>query len=246
LADYVLLNDIDLGSSAVRSQRLFGNVEQDLKLMRAVDRSDRAAGFIRAPLAEEVNMAVAYAQSHMSQCLKRHVGAVIVGVNGLPLSLGYNENPERMKPCKYEYTYCFKDEDMHKKLEKLSDLHCPKCGNSVGSVSKPWRCPSCDENLKVRLFPSRNMELCTAIHAEERAIRSLHGRSAKDGTLYTTTFPCFQCSRYIVDAGIKRVVYVEAYPVKEAVEFLQRNDVTVEPFHGFKARAFNLIFKQVD
>ena len=89
------------------------------------------------------------------------------------------------------------------------------------------------------------MELCTAIHAEERAIRSLHGRSADLGMLFTTTFPCFQCARYIVDAGIKRVIYVEAYPVQEAKDFLIKNGVKVDPFEGFMARAFNLIFRQV-
>ena len=87
--------------------------------------------------------------------------------------------------------------------------------------------------------------MCTAIHAEERAILSLGGRSAKDGTIYATTFPCFQCARYIVDAGIKRVVYVEAYPVAESERLLVRNDVIVDPFSGFKAIAFNRIFKQM-
>jgi deoxycytidylate deaminase len=246
LADYVLLNDEDLGSSTVRVQRLYEKLEQEVRLMRAVDQSARESEFIRPPDPDEVNMAVAYAQSHMSQCLKRHVGAVIVGPNGLPLSLGYNENPEGMKPCRSEYTFCFKDEDMHKKLEAMNPVHCPSCGEPTGALKQPWKCPKCGENLKLKLFPSRNMELCTAIHAEERAIRSLHGRSAASGTLYTTTFPCFQCARYIVDAGIKRVVYVEAYPVKESADFLERNGVSVEPFRGFKARAFNLIFKQAD
>jgi hypothetical protein len=50
----------------------------------------------------------------------------------------------------------------------------------------------------------------------------------------------------IVDAGITQVVYVEAYPVKESLRFLQGNNVTVTPFEGFKARAFNRIFRQRD
>jgi deoxycytidylate deaminase len=246
LADYVLINETDLGSSSVRVQRLYEKLEKELKLMRRVNKSARGLEFIRPPDTDEVNMAVAYAQSHMSQCLKRHVGAVIVGSNGLPMSLGYNENPEGMQPCRVAYTFCFKDEDMHTKLEEMKGVHCPSCGYKIDAMQKSWKCPKCSENLKLKFFPSRNMELCTAIHAEERAIRSLHGRSAEGGTLYTTTYPCFQCARYIVDAGLKRVVYVEAYPVKESAEYLKQNDVTVEPFRGFKARAFNLIFKQVE
>jgi deoxycytidylate deaminase len=46
-----------------------------------------------------------------------------------------------------------------------------------------------------------------------------------------------------VDAGIKEVVYVEAYPIKEAAAFLALNKVDVRPFSGFKARAFNRVFK---
>lgn len=90
------------------------------------------------------------------------------------------------------------------------------------------------------------MERCTAIHAEERAIRSLHGRTAEGATLYSTTFPCFQCARYIVDAGICRIVYVEAYPMIEAHDFLRRNGVQIDAFEGFKARAFNQVFRQVE
>jgi deoxycytidylate deaminase len=90
------------------------------------------------------------------------------------------------------------------------------------------------------------MQLCTAIHAEERAILSLNGRDARGGTLYTTTFPCFQCARKVIDHGIKTVVYVEAYPIKAAYELLIDNDVQVVPFQGFKARAFNLVYRQVD
>lgn len=64
--------------------------------------------------------------------------------------------------------------------------------------------------------------------------------------MYVTTFPCFQCSRYIIDAKIARVVYVEPYPVLESARFLGMNNVGSVPFEGFKARAFNLIFKQVE
>jgi hypothetical protein len=31
-------------------------------------------------------------------------------------------------------------------------------------------------------------------------------------TLFTTTFPCHNCAKHIVSAGITRVVYIEPYP----------------------------------
>ena len=44
------------------------------------------------------------------------------------------------------------------------------------------------------------------------------GISPRGGTLYTTTFPCHNCTKHIVASGIKRVVYVEPYPKSLAGE----------------------------
>ena len=89
------------------------------------------------------------------------------------------------------------------------------------------------------------MTLCTAIHAEERAILSLGDRPARGGTLYVTTFPCFQCARLVLDAAISKIVYVEAYPIQETKEFL-KGKVDIVPFSGFTARAFFKVFPKVE
>jgi deoxycytidylate deaminase len=202
-------------------------------------------------------MATAVSQSHASRCLKRKVGALIVDENNIPLSVGYNDNPVRMESCLTLYNgQCYKDMVMESKLEKMGPLYCPKCAKKHESLTKPWICDGtikteetkkpCRYNFKSNFFPSRNMELCTAIHAEERTIRSLGGRSAEGCTLYVNTFPCFQCSRYIKDADIKKVVYVEAYPIREAVDFLKKNGIIIEAFEGFKPRVFNQVFKQIE
>lgn len=237
-ADYVFLNEKELGSSDRRIAEFTSVLYKDIEIMQG-----KPGG--RSPFPVEVYMAQAYALSFRSKCLKRYVGAVIVGRNGLPVSSGFNENPLRMRPCVEEFGYCFKDDIMHKELEELPHVFCPNCGQKNSELKKPWRCskPSCGENLKIRLYPSRNMEKCTALHAEDRAIRGLPGGKAIGATMYQTTFPCLQCARYIVDAGIKNVVFVEAYPVKESAYYLKINNVAVYPFNGFKARAFNLIFK---
>ncbi len=135
---------------------------------------------------------------------------------------------------------------MEQKLLAMTDVHCIFCGHKNERLDRTGKCSGCGGSLKAELFRSRNMELCTAIHAEERSIRGLQGRSAEGATMYVTTFPCFQCARYIVDAKIARVVYVEPYPVLESARFLEMNNVGFVPFEGFKARAFNLIFKQVE
>ncbi len=226
-ADLVLWNEADLKLQEVRDRELWNRISPEISLMRGK--------IVRYPSDEETYITSAYAVSHSSRCLKRYVGAVIVSDRGVPLSLGFNENPLGMSPCEIHFHYCFKDVEMDAKLEKSGRVYCPECGKPNESLKSPWRCQHCGINLKLRFFPSRNMELCTAIHAEERAIRSLGDRDASGATIYVTTFPCFQCARYIVDAGIKRVVYVEAYPIKEAEAFLLANRVRVEPFEGFKA-----------
>ncbi|CAN5390231.1 hypothetical protein BH11PLA2_BH11PLA2_23230 [soil metagenome] len=241
-ADYVLVNNTALSSSIERNKQLSKDLTSATTLMKGEDASSEII-----PFEQEVHMATAYSQSHGSRCLKRHVGAVIVNSDGIPLSLGYNENPTGMGSCPAEYGYCFKDADMHAKLEAMSNVYCPKCGGLNATIAHPWKCRNvkCNTDLKRQLFRSRNMEVCTAIHAEERAIRSLYGRDATNATMYVTTFPCFQCARYIIDAGIKKIVYVEAYPVKESIDFLVKNEVVIEPFKGFKARAFNMVYKGV-
>lgn len=234
-ADFVLLNEEWLGTSTVRGQNLLGRLQPTIELMRGKQ--------VRGPTPEETHMATAYAQSYRSQCLKRYVGAVIVGDNGVSLSIGYNENPVGMDPCKIGLGYCYKDYKMEENLERREKVYCPNCGQENKGVTEPWLCGRCGKSLKKLLFPSRNIELCTALHAEERAIRSLPGGVAEGATMYVTTFPCLQCARYIVDARLARVVYVEAYPVAEAAEYLSKNSVVVDPFQGFKARSFNRVFR---
>lgn len=202
----------------------------------------------RLPNPEEVQMTSAYAQSNSSTCIKRHVGAVITVVREkqeIAVSMGFNENPPGVPTCS-KLEVCCKDEDMASKLKgRGKHIYCPSCGKEHKNLKKPWTC-ECGRSFKEWLHPNRNMELCTAIHAEERAVLSLGGLSAEDGKLYVTTFPCFQCARLILDAGIKEIVYVEAYPVKKTSEFLIRNGVEIKPFNGFTARAFFRVFPKVN
>ena len=47
-----------------------------------------------------------------------------------------------------------------------------------------------------------------------------------------------------LDADIKTVVFVEAYPMPETRAFLKKGGVTVKPFAGFTARAFFRVFRK--
>jgi deoxycytidylate deaminase len=65
------------------------------------------------------------------------------------------------------------------------------------------------------------IEFSRSVHAEMEAIVSvarLGSGSTMNGTLFTTTFPCHNCARHIVAAGIMTVFYVEPYSKSLALE----------------------------
>jgi dCMP deaminase len=71
-------------------------------------------------------------------------------------------------------------------------------------------------------------ELCLktrpeVLHAESNAILKLAGstQSSEGATLYTTVSPCFDCSKLIIQSGIKRVVYHELYKNIDGLELLK-------------------------
>ncbi len=247
-ADYVIKNVNTIEPPSKVRSGLFDRLAEPLKGMRGGER-------FRGPLATEIFMATAVSQSHASRCKQRKVGALIVNEgNRIPLSVGYNENPVGMESCFSLYGQgCYKNQVIESRLEKMAPFFCPECGKKHEKAGPPYLCDGrmdaeqpCRCNFRRKFFPSRGIELCTAIHAEERAILSLAGRSADGCTIYVNTFPCFQCARQIVNAGIKKVVYVEAYPIEEAVEFLRTNGVEIESFEGFTPRVFNQVFRQVE
>ncbi len=49
----------------------------------------------------------------------------------------------------------------------------------------------------------------------------------KDSTLYVTLSPCFECSKLIVQSGVKIVYYLEEYRDSSPIEFLQKAGVEV-------------------
>lgn len=55
------------------------------------------------------------------------------------------------------------------------------------------------------------------IHAETNAIiqAALHGVSTKGATCYVTHYPCIHCTKTLINAGIKKVVYAQGYRVDE-------------------------------
>jgi deoxycytidylate deaminase len=63
-------------------------------------------------------------------------------------------------------------------------------------------------------------EFGRAVHAEMAALMSCATRGAptRGLTLFCTTFPCHNCTKHLVAAGVARVVFIEPYPKSRAVE----------------------------
>ena len=65
------------------------------------------------------------------------------------------------------------------------------------------------------------------LHAEANAITKIarSNNSSEGATLYVTSSPCIECAKLIIQAGIKRVVYADAYRLSDGIDLLKRADI---------------------
>ena len=68
------------------------------------------------------------------------------------------------------------------------------------------------------------------LHAEANAITKVarSNNSSEGSTLYVSTSPCMECSKLIIQAGIKRVVFSELYRITDGLDLLRKAGVTVD------------------
>jgi len=68
------------------------------------------------------------------------------------------------------------------------------------------------------------------LHAEANAITKVakSNNSSQGATLYVTSSPCLECSKLIIQAGIKRVVFSDAYRLQDGLELLKKSDIEVK------------------
>lgn len=77
-------------------------------------------------------------------------------------------------------------------------------------------CPRCNSLAA----SGTRLDECVCSHGEENAIvqAAYHGISIKDAVLYTTLSPCLQCTKMIINAGIREVVFNAQYPLGETAQ----------------------------
>lgn len=67
------------------------------------------------------------------------------------------------------------------------------------------------------------------LHAEANAITKVakSNNSSENATLYVTTSPCMECSKLIIQSGIKRVVFCNKYHNDDGLELLRRANIEI-------------------
>lgn len=94
---------------------------------------------------------------------------------------------------------------------------------STGYNGAPSGFSHCTTDTCVRqnLKSGEKPELCRGIHAEVNCIiqAAIHGTSIMgETTLYSTHFPCMSCLKLLINAGIKRIVYLEGYNMENKIK----------------------------
>ena len=70
-------------------------------------------------------------------------------------------------------------------------------------------------------------ELCRGLHAEQNAIiqAATHGISIEGADLYCTNLPCIICTKMLLNAGIRRVFYLDGYADEMSLAMMEEAGV---------------------
>ncbi len=163
----------------------------------------------RDDLRRQVNMQIAEFYSTLSHAKRLKVGAVLVKDDRI-ISGGYNGTPSGYdNTCEEEYKY--KKAVMTSRINALTYM--------------PMYQDKEYTELRTKL---------QVVHAETNVIAfaAKHGVSTNQCTMYITHSPCFECSKLIIQAGIKEVVYKHEYRIRDGIKFLMDCGVNIKQSIG--------------
>lgn len=174
------------------------------------------------PKRDEKGLYAAYSASLSSACLSRQVGAAIMDDMGQIIATGCNDVP-KYKGGLYDADSS-SDKRCYNKSGCQNDKHKIQLKDQIRQILKDEGIENSEE-ISEKIFNNSKakslIEYSRAIHAEMDAIISLarhSGSSSVGKILYCTTYPCHNCARHIVAAGIDRVVYIEPYEKSLAMD----------------------------
>ncbi|MCT4643679.1 MAG: anti-phage dCTP deaminase [Carboxylicivirga sp.] len=176
---------------------------------------------ILTPDKSETAMYQATAAAANSSCLSRQVGACITDNKGDILSLGWNDVPKHGGNL-----YPDIEADRDERCFNTGDCECANVrkkteikGNILESLKKLNILKEGNHDEKILEILDTNgikglIEFARSIHAEMHAIiigSQKSGNKMVGGKLFCTTYPCHNCARHIIVAGISEVYYIEPY-----------------------------------
>lgn len=214
---------------------------------------------IITPTIAETAMYSAKSASGNSACLSRQVGASITDEIGNLISTGWNDVPKfggnLYREGDFNDDRCnlkgFCSNDAHKDLLVdgiIETLQKDAETKGIFTASTIFQPNGIAEKIKKALKKSKIkdlIEFSRSVHAEMHAIISgsqLSGSKMINGKLFCTTYPCHNCARHIIVAGIKEVYYIEPY-IKSMCLTLHDDAITEDENNQEKVRI--LIFDGV-
>jgi deoxycytidylate deaminase len=212
------------------------------------------------PNFDEYAMFMAFASALRSADLSRQIGAVI-GRNNEIIATGANDCPKPggglYWPVFNKDTHEYVDEPDGRDLTRGEDSNKIEQKKIIEQILNELDQSVNTTDVEKALLKSQIRDITEygrAVHAEMEALLFCARNSvdARKATLYTTTFPCHNCAKHIIAAGISKVVYVEPYPKSKAFEFHKDaispkddenlNAVAFVPFIGIGPRKFFDLF----
>ena len=217
------------------------------------------------PTFDEYAMFLAFAASLRSADLSRQVGAVIASRENQVIATGANDCPKfdggLYWPNLNAENQQIEDQEGGRDYKRGSDSNKIEQQKIIEEILNHASDSGIDRNrLKESLLKSRIGDLTEfgrVVHAEMEALLSCARSqiSTHRCTLYCTTFPCHNCAKHIIAAGIHRVVFIEPYQKSKAAEFHpdsiqvglpgsggDTKKVWFEPFVGVGPRRFFDLF----
>lgn len=187
-----------------------------------------------SPTEDEYGMYTAHASAKRSACLSRQVGASIMTESGEIIATGRNDVPKahgglygdifikdqgKDHRCfKQAAGICHNDKNKHALKDTIEEI---TLGGLEGVKDAKKIASAISDKIYNQTRIKSLIEFSRSIHAEMDAILSvarIPGTTTVGATMYSTTYPCHNCARHIVAAGIKRVVYIEPYEKSLATE----------------------------
>ena len=101
---------------------------------------------------------------------------------------------------------------------------------ATGYNGSPPGLPHCDSDAGHLMEEGHCVR---TIHGEHNTLlqaAKIPGASTEGATIYSVYSPCVHCAKYIVAAGVKRLVLGKVYRNRDVIEYLQNADIAVDVY----------------